>query len=276
MIADLDEGIRQLLMQRGNLDSGEVDISFEMPTREWSARLAKPTVNVYLFDIRENKELKDPSAWTARRGPNNTAVKSRPPVRLDLSYRITAFASTVEDEHRLLSRVLLVLFRNPVFPSDLLQGEVAGQEVRTEVAQPDGIIQSPADYWGALDNDIRPAIDYKLTVALDVGVEQLARLVLTARYRAGQLDGANGLASVDELPVYIGGKVHHADDPAQGIAGARVTLLERALDTVTDAEGRYLFQGVPAGRYTLVISAPGMEPERRELEVPSGSYDVGL
>ncbi|MBI2930806.1 MAG: DUF4255 domain-containing protein [Planctomycetes bacterium] len=59
-------------------------------------------------------ELKNPVAWNVRPGPNNTAIKSRPDVRVDLTYRITAFASAVEDEHRLLARVLLTLFQHPL------------------------------------------------------------------------------------------------------------------------------------------------------------------
>ncbi|MBI2930807.1 MAG: DUF4255 domain-containing protein [Planctomycetes bacterium] len=48
MFADVDESIRKLLVQRGHLDSGEVDISFDMPTRQWAAGVSKPTVNLYL------------------------------------------------------------------------------------------------------------------------------------------------------------------------------------------------------------------------------------
>ena len=54
------------------------------------------------------------------------------------------------------------------------------------------------------------------------------------------------------------------------------TLLERALDFITDDEGRYKFSNVPPGQYTLVIVAPGKEERREGIEVPSGSYDVGL
>ena len=49
MFADLDESLRQLLVQRGNLDHGEVDIAFDMPTRDWASGISKPTVNLDLF-----------------------------------------------------------------------------------------------------------------------------------------------------------------------------------------------------------------------------------
>ena len=276
MFADLDESIRQLLIQRGNLDSGEVDIAFDLPSREWAAGVSKPTVNLYLYDIRECNDLKNPAPWTTRPGPNNTAIKSRPDVRIDLTYCVTAFANAVEDEHRLLTRTLITLFQYPNLPPELLQGAVGGQEIRTFTAQPDGVIQSPADFWGALDNDIKPSIDYRVTLRIHLNQEIPVGLALTSQFKLGLKANGSGAVKVRELPFQIGGRIHQSGDPEQGISGASVTLLERALDATTDDTGRYTFSGVPAGSYTLVISAPGVEEERREIQVPSGSYDVSI
>ena len=46
MISDLDETIKQLLKREGELDPTEIDIVFEMPDREWSGKVTKPTFNV--------------------------------------------------------------------------------------------------------------------------------------------------------------------------------------------------------------------------------------
>ena len=276
MFADLDESIRRLLTEQGNLDSGEVDIAFDMPTREWAGRLTKPTVNLHLYDIRENTELRDASAWQVQRGPNNTAIKSRPVLRLDLTYSVTAFAKAVEDEHRLLSRLLLTFFQHPILPEEVLQGLVSGQEIRTTTGNPNGIFPSPADYWGALDNDLRPSIEYRLTLRMDLNQAIEVGLALTSRIRVGRVENGKATSPVEELPVQIGGRIHHRDDPSAGVPAAKVTLVERALDTTTDLEGRYTFSGVPAGKYTLAISAPGLDERREELEVPSEDYDVGI
>ena len=276
MFADLDESIRDLLVQRGNLNAGEVDIAFDMPTRDWAAGMARPTVNVYLYDLRQNFELRNPSAWRVRRGDNNTAVKSRPDVRVDVAYSITAFANAVEDEHRLLGRVLVTLLQHPVIPEDLLRGEVAGQEIRTAIGHPSKIFQSPADYWGSLDGDIRPSLDYRLTISVDISQEITVGLALTSMFKLGQIDKTTGKAELFDLPLQFGGRIHERDNAEAGIEGVSVTLLERALDAVTDDEGRYTFHGVPPGEYTLIITAPGMEERRERIEVPSNQYDVGL
>ncbi len=48
MLSDLDESLRQLLIRRGDLTPAAVDISFDIPTRDWSTPVTKPTVNLYL------------------------------------------------------------------------------------------------------------------------------------------------------------------------------------------------------------------------------------
>ena len=58
MIADLDETIRQLLIAEIPIRNGEIDIKFDQPKREWSARLTRPTINFFLYDVRENVILR--------------------------------------------------------------------------------------------------------------------------------------------------------------------------------------------------------------------------
>ena len=277
MFADLDESIRRLLVDRGNLDSGEIDIAFDMPTRDWAASISKPTINLYMYDLRENVELRNPTPWNVRSGPDNTAIKSRPDIRLDLSYNITAFANAVEDEHRLLTRTLVTLLQNPGLPDEVLQGLVAGQEIPTYVAQNSQVFQTPADYWGSIDNDIRPSIEYRLTLTLDLAQEVPVGVVLTSQFNVAQVNGRNGMVrDIEKMGLSFGGRIHRSGDTEAGIPGTKVTLLERALDSITDDEGRYQFSNVPPGRYTLVIVAPEMEERREGIEVPSGPYDVGL
>ena len=153
MISDLDQTLKQLLIKKVPLDPTEVDVCFDMPDREWTSSLSKPTVNLYLYDIRENHGLRAYD-WTLERNQDKTATRRRVPVRVDLSYLITVWTNAVDDEHRLLWYVLGALFRHPSVPSDMFQGELVGQDmlITTTVAQPDGVLKNPADFWGALDN----------------------------------------------------------------------------------------------------------------------------
>jgi hypothetical protein len=179
MINDLDETLKQLLMKKVPLEPSEVDISFEAPDREWAASISKPTVSLYLYDIRENHELRN-YEWTRERNNDRTATRRRAPLRIDLSYLVTAWTNDVGDEHRLLWRVLAALSRHSLLPDELLQGKLKEQEseIRTTTAQPDGLFKNPADFWSALDNQLKPSIDYVVTLPLDLEMAETMPVVL--------------------------------------------------------------------------------------------------
>src|SRR5215211_6196033 len=168
MLDALDETIKAVLRELGGLDADEVDVAFDAPDREWAARVGKPTVNCYLYDIRENLDLRRTEWYVQRQTNGRTGTKRRSPRYFDLSYVFTAWTADVEDEHRLLWRVLSTMVRCPELPHHLLQGPLANLEcpVITEVAQPDGLLRDPADVWSALDNRIRPSINVVCTLPL--------------------------------------------------------------------------------------------------------------
>src|SRR5207244_9493973 len=122
MFADLDETIRQLLIRDVPLDLSEVDISFETPDRDWSGRLSRPTINCFMYDVRENLELRATDFEQMHNNSNGTATSRRMPARIDATYQITIWARAREDEHHLLWRVLAILFRTPVLRENVLVG----------------------------------------------------------------------------------------------------------------------------------------------------------
>src|SRR5512137_1156548 len=108
MIDDLDEVLRQLLIRELPIKNGEVDVQFDQPKREWSAKVSRPTINLFLHDVRENAKLRQTQPmWDLTQNPDGTVTQRRKPVRVDLHYIITAWATEPEDEHRLLGRTLM-------------------------------------------------------------------------------------------------------------------------------------------------------------------------
>jgi Pvc16 N-terminal domain len=182
VFADLDETIRQLLVRDVPLDLTAVDVSFEAPDREWSGRLTRPTVNVFLYDVRENKELRD-SMWEMSRDPSNgTASRKKVPLRINATYNITVWARAPEDEHRLLWRVLVALSRHAVLPPELAHGGIKDQAfaVVTRIGQPEQVRTNPADLWQAVDNRIRPSLTYVATLTLDTNIRFTSPMVFKA------------------------------------------------------------------------------------------------
>ena len=106
MIADLDKTLEQLLIAELPAPNGEIDIKFELPNREWAAKLSRPTINFFLYDVRENANLRL-HQWERLNGngrPQKSSDQKRSPFRLDCHYMLTAWATDALDEHRLLTR----------------------------------------------------------------------------------------------------------------------------------------------------------------------------
>ena len=181
MFNDLDDTIKEMLVEQAQLDASQVDISFDTPDREWASRLTRPTVNCFLYDVRENLELRKQS-WDVQRMDNgNQSSRRKPPMRVAATYQITAWARAREDEHRLLWRVLATLVKNVPLPVEVLKGDLVNQPVLpipVKVAQEEDMPSNFADLWQALDNRIRPSITYSVTLALDPAVEITTPLVL--------------------------------------------------------------------------------------------------
>src|SRR5581483_5344804 len=148
----------------------------------------------------------------------------RTPVYVDLSYFITAWARNVADEHHLLWRVMTTLMREPAIAADVLQGVMrdVGAPIKTRTAQADGVLRNPGEFWGALANDLRPAVTYTATLAVDLDVLREAPLVLSRMIDIS--DTARGRR--DRL-VEIGGALltrASGEAPARPAAGAAVTF----------------------------------------------------
>jgi len=165
MIQDLDDTIKELLVQKVPIDLSAVDVTFDMPTKEWAAGVSKPTVDVFLYDLRENHELRGNEHALTRSG--STGTDAPPPVRIDVTYLISVWTTDISDEHRLLGNLLTSLLRHPVLPAEVLKGVMANQvfPLRAWIAQPD---KTPNvwDFWGGIDGKMKAGISYVVTLAL--------------------------------------------------------------------------------------------------------------
>jgi hypothetical protein len=168
MIDDVDDTLKELLATKTPLDPSAIDITFERPDKTWAAGVSKPTVNLFLYDVRENHELRDHQRFRTRNGDDGTDTP--PPVRIDLTYIITAWTSEVSDEHQLLGRILTTLLRFPVLPDEVLKGAIQSQPfpLRAWIAQPERM-PNPWEFWGHVDHGMKASLCFVLTTALQPG-----------------------------------------------------------------------------------------------------------
>ena len=281
MIDDLDEALRKLLIREIPIKNGEVEIAFDQPKREWSSRLSRPTLNFFVYDLHENNKLRRSKQWRVEYQNDGTAVQRRPPIRLDVHYMITAWAADPGDEHRLLTRALLVLLQMPSLPEDVLPESLQGQPsaIPIEIAQPDALANA-TDIWSVLDNEMRPAIACTITLALDPYMSITEPLVRTRELRAGlvapplfqQPVAPSDDETGQERFWAVGGRVH-GKRPLEDV---RVALVERGLDVSVQPGGEFVIGQLRAGDYTLEISATGRKPYQHKITVPAESYDFEI
>ncbi|MCA9990778.1 MAG: DUF4255 domain-containing protein [Ardenticatenaceae bacterium] len=287
MIADLDETIRQLLIAEIPIRNGEIDIKFDQPKREWSARLTRPTINFFLYDVRENVILRR-HQWEkiGADGNGGAALRAarlkRTPFRVDCHYMMTTWATEPEDEHRLLSASLMALFRHPVLPEERLVGGMRNQpyELQVRLASHDKLT-NPAEVWGALDNEIRPSISYIVTLALDPWVDISIPFARTVTLRTGQMaPGQEGLlpGAANEPLTTISGTIVDKSRPDEPRPGVQVAIKGTGHFATTDAQGRFRLGSLLDGEYTLVAWPQTGPPLEKKIVVPApnGDYDLAL
>jgi Pvc16 N-terminal domain len=187
MLDDLDRTLEELLRRElsPNFVSPEaltpVTISFAAPDQDFTRNVSLPAIDLFLYDVRENLELRN-SNWTVNRQSNGTALKQRPPVRVDCSYLITVWAkeqADVRTEHRLLGEVMRVLLRYPKIPAAVMQGSLREQEPlpRALTLRPTQL-QSLGEFWQAMGGRPKPAMNYTVTIAIPVYTDEAEEIPL--------------------------------------------------------------------------------------------------
>ena len=263
-IADLDDGLRSLLrtdLRRHGFDG--VDISFDAPSREWAGKLTGPAVNLFLYDVREARERA-----TSSPEPRGDVLLA-PPLRLALTYAVTAWTKAVEDEHRLLSQVLSILFSHARLPEDVLgdrPGAVRGP-VETAVGRPR---EGKADFWNAVGGQYKASIDYVVQIVIESGTRfERGPEVRTRTIRMRRSDAR--AAAVEELHG-LGGTVHDAQgDP---VAYAWIAVPDVGAWAASDSAGRFRLPRVAAGTHQVRVRTIAGEEIEATVTVPGAGVDV--
>jgi hypothetical protein len=169
VIHEVDE-LLERIVRRDALNGSPVELLFDAPNKDWVARRNAPTVDLYLYDIREDVQRRY-LAWEDSRGEDGRVDgRTLPPRRFKLAYLVTAWTQRPEDEHRLLSALLSCFIANPMIKPDELEGLLAVPElpVYLDVGQPPSQDRSLADVWSALGGELKPSLDVVVTAPIEV------------------------------------------------------------------------------------------------------------
>jgi hypothetical protein len=306
MIDRLDELLRDLIQSRITALAGLTQVGFEPPNEDWRLSVSgavEQRVNLYLFDLRENMELR--SNARTREMQQGWYVERPAPPRLDCHFLVTAWSPVTfsppgfepsTEEHALLYDVLEVLMRHkPLSAREVYKLGVTIPSTNTlatvplplqsdlplDVVQVDAV-RNLGDFWNTMKLAWKPALHLTVTipvVLLEPDIESPAVTTITGDYRQAQS------AATAEVLVTVGGRVL-AGTPAEAVRGAWVQIvglnppdvqaIRRRLITGTD--GRFTFSRLRHGRYRIRAVATGIGDVPRDVDVPSetGEYDVHL
>jgi hypothetical protein len=270
VLADLDEALRSLLRRELERHGFEgVEIAFDAPSSDWAGQLTGPAVNLFLYDLREFSEGQDRTPTETRDG--NGARMTPPPLRLEVTFAITAWAQAVEDEHRLLSQVLAVLFSYRNLPAEVLGERLASTSGRHPI---EGTIGRPqtekADFWTSVGGRFKASLDYAVRVTVHSGaVFTRGPEVRSQTIRTRLKDAPAG--AVRELHRF-GGTLRDADD--QPLGDAWVAMPAAGRWTSSDREGRFIFDRILPGSHHVVARTLDGGTVEADVEIPGPALDL--
>ncbi|MDQ2800883.1 MAG: Pvc16 family protein [Armatimonadota bacterium] len=280
MIRDVDETLLNLLA--GELPKlpgcpilDKAQITFAAPAVAEAVKGGQPRVNLYLHDLRENATMRDNALHLTRRPSDSTVGLRRGPVRLDLSYLVTAYGGDDPAlEHRVLSDALTVLLRYSAPPARYLAGalpEEGSEALLLAVAQPEhlGHADAPA-LWQAMGGQMRAALSLVATAAFNPFETRWTRVVREVVLGVGQGTPPHGpQRPLDLSSVRVSAAGVVLDQVReQPLPGVSVEVDGHDAKAASDERGFFSLLNLPPGPRLLRFSRAGYQPQEMTVSVP--------
>lgn len=166
MLHLLDESLGAFLRESVPLTARSVDLAFDAPDRDWASRVNRPTINLYLWEVRPSVAERE-MGMTDVPVSGGRAHRQGPMPRIECRYLITAWTKDIGDEHALLGRVLTALLVNPVIDRKHLKAPLGDVDPLPTIALRTGADGENSDFWSALGGQLKPGLDVVITMAVD-------------------------------------------------------------------------------------------------------------
>lgn len=170
MINFIDRALERHLRQEVPLRESTIGLSFDPPDRDWGSGLSRPTVNVFLWDVcrSERAEVTGLDERIVEQG----VERRRASPRVEFRYVVTAWATEVADEHRVLGDVLTAVLAKRELPAGSLPDGLVEGACRLFVETGDN--RPPGDFWSALGGRFKPSLRLMVSAVVPVDEWQLA------------------------------------------------------------------------------------------------------
>jgi hypothetical protein len=226
----IDESLESFFRATVPLGATDIDVAFDAPNREWSAKLTRPTVNLFLWDIRRSAARSSTGLRTVEH--NGVTVRQHVPPVLELRYVVTAWTSDLGDERALLAGLVRSLLAFGEIPREFMPAGLEAIEGPTLTMARAG--EDHIDVFKAVEGQLKPGVNMVVTTQFDTG------LVFPVAPAVGELGTSIGRmnGSTEAPRRRIAGEVIDAE--GRGAIGAVVRTPGHA--TRVDPLGRFLIR----------------------------------
>lgn len=240
----LDVGLEQFFRATASLSATDVDVSFEAPDREWSAKLTRPTVNFFLWDIRR-------SASRSRAGMEiveREGVKVHQPALpvVELRYVVTAWTNEHADERSLLSGLTHSLLKYGKIPKEFVPDDIA------YLGEPDLLMaragEDHVDVFKALEGQLKPGLNVVLVSKFEIDSALLAGPpVGSIGLSASRLDGGPGVERRRVAGEIAG---------PEGVGAIGAVVRSPVDSTYVNSTGRFLLRAEAGDEIVVEVDPP--------------------
>jgi len=230
-----------------------------------------PTLNLYVYDIRESKQLQHSGRQVDRRATRNLQNVSVnwSPNWFDVSILLTAWDRTALGEHYLMSEALSLLLRHRSIQEQFLAPELRryGNLSMSVALEPPIEVGS---LWSALNVPLRPALYLNVTVPFEAQQTPVPLIWQRIVSLSNLLDRQENTAVITKQ-VAIAGLVKN-EITNLPISEVKVTIAGTEKSTVSNEEGLFFFDNLADGNYVLTLDYPEYLSQNVNVLVEGESY----
>ena len=148
------------------LSATDIDVAFDAPDRDWAAKLTRPTVNLFLWDIRRSSTRSKTGMTTVMRNGAPQHQSAYPVV--ELRYVVTAWTSDLGDERALLGGLTRSLLSFSGIPRQYCSDALEHLEAPGLSMARAG--EDHMDVFKALDGKLKPGLNIVIATQFDTDV----------------------------------------------------------------------------------------------------------
>ncbi|WP_127792212.1 DUF4255 domain-containing protein [Agromyces sp. LHK192] len=171
MIGEIDDAMKRLVREAPGIGK-DIEVVLDAPTKDWAARRNAPTVDLFLYDIREDVKRRETGFLEERNEQGIVIARTPAPRYFKLSYLVTAWTQRPDDEHRLLDALMRCFLKYDAVPEPLVVDTLAetGLPAWLSIALPPPEDRAFADVWSSLGGELKPSLDVVITAPITTGV----------------------------------------------------------------------------------------------------------